>query len=98
MLLTVSTTHRPATDLGFLLHKHPERLQSFALPFGKAYVFYPEASDARCIAALMLDLDPVTLVRGRADAGRTSGSVPGAPFRRRRVARRHLHAHGPAVL
>src|SRR4051812_45607677 len=24
MLLTLSTTHRPATDLGFLLHKHPD--------------------------------------------------------------------------
>ena len=23
MLLTITTTHRPATDLGYLLHKHP---------------------------------------------------------------------------
>ena len=36
MLLTLTTTHRPATDLGFLLHKHPERLQTFELPFGCA--------------------------------------------------------------
>ena len=42
MLLTITTTHRPATDLGYLLHKHPERFQSYDLSFGKAHVFYPE--------------------------------------------------------
>ena len=63
MLLTLSTTHSPATDLGFLLHKHPERVQSFSLPFGEAHVFYPEATDERCTAALLLDVDPVGLVR-----------------------------------
>jgi 3' terminal RNA ribose 2'-O-methyltransferase Hen1 len=67
VLLTISTTHRPATDLGWLLHKHPERAQSFALPFGEARVFYPEVSEERCTVALMLDIDPVGLVRrGRA--------------------------------
>ena len=59
MLLTISTTHRPATDLGWLLHKHPERAQSFSLPFGEARVFYPEAGEERCTVALMLDVDPV---------------------------------------
>jgi 3' terminal RNA ribose 2'-O-methyltransferase Hen1 len=63
VLLTISTTHRPATDLGFLLHKHPERVQTFSLPFGAAHVFYPEASDERCTAALLMDVDPVGLVR-----------------------------------
>ena len=63
MLLTVTTTHHPATDLGYLLHKHPERVQSFSLPFGAARVFYPEASEERCTAALLLDVDPVGLVR-----------------------------------
>jgi len=63
MLLTVTTTHRPATDLGYLLHKHPDRVQSFSLPFGEARVFYPEATEERCIAALLLDVDPVGLVR-----------------------------------
>lgn len=65
MLLTITTTHSSATDLGYLLHKHPARLQSFELSFGKAYVFYPEAQDERCTAALLLDIDPVGLVRGR---------------------------------
>jgi 3' terminal RNA ribose 2'-O-methyltransferase Hen1 len=69
MLLTLSTTHQPATDLGYLLHKHPERVQSFELSFGKAHVFYPEASAERCTAALLLDVDPVGLVRGRGPGG-----------------------------
>ena len=65
MLLTIPTTHRPATDLGFLLHKNPARPQSFDLSFGRAHVVYPEAGDDRCTAALILDIDPVGLVRGR---------------------------------
>ncbi len=69
MLLTVSTTHQPATDLGFLLHKNPARLQTEELSFGKAHVFYPEASDALCTVALLVEIDPVALVRGRGPAG-----------------------------
>lgn len=65
MLLTITTTYSPATELGYLLHKHPERCQSFALSFGQAHVFYPEANSDRCTAALLLDVDPVKLVRGR---------------------------------
>ena len=65
MLLTITTTHTPATDLGFLLHKNPARAQSCDLSFGRAHVFYPEASVERCTAALLLDVDPVGLVRGR---------------------------------
>jgi len=64
VLLTISTTHQPATDLGYLLHKHPDRCQTFNLTFGKAHVFYPEANDERCVACLLLDVDPVGLVRG----------------------------------
>jgi hypothetical protein len=41
--------------LGFLLHKHPDRAQSFDLAFGKVHVFYPEATVERCTAALLLD-------------------------------------------
>ena len=63
VLLTLSTTHRPATDLGFLLHKHPDRVQTFSTAFGEAHVFYPEASEERCTAALLLAIDPVGLVR-----------------------------------
>ena len=63
MLLTITTTFSPATDLGFLLHKHPERLQSFELAYGQAHVFYPEANTEKCTAALLLDIDSVGLVR-----------------------------------
>ncbi len=63
MLLTLTTTRPPATDLGFWLHKHPEKLQAFSLPFGHAHVFYPEANTERCTAVLLLDIDPVGLTR-----------------------------------
>ncbi|MEM7809871.1 MAG: 3' terminal RNA ribose 2'-O-methyltransferase Hen1 [Planctomycetota bacterium] len=65
MLLTLATTHPPATDLGYLLHKHPGRLQEFSQSFGRAVVFYPQADDDRCEACLLLDVDEVSLVRGR---------------------------------
>ncbi len=65
MLLTITTTHQPALDLGYLLHKHPERFQSFDLSFGKGHVFYPEADSQRCTACLLLDVDPVGMVRGK---------------------------------
>lgn len=65
MLLKISTTHQPATDLGYLLHKHPDRVQDFEMSFGRAKIFYPEASRERCTAALLLDIDPIDLVRGK---------------------------------
>ncbi|MCG3125492.1 MAG: hypothetical protein CHACPFDD_00315 [Phycisphaerae bacterium] len=65
MLLTLTTTRSPATDLGWLLHKHPAKVQSFELAFGRAHVFYAEANAQRCTAALLLDVDPVGLVRRR---------------------------------
>lgn len=64
MLVTISTTHQPATDLGYLLHKHPNRAQTFELSRGRAHLFYPEASDELCTAALLLELDPIALSRG----------------------------------
>ena len=73
MLLTISTTYRPATDLGYLLHKNPARMQDFDLPFGRAHVFYPEASEEHCTAALLLDVDPVVLVRGRSTKSSDGG-------------------------
>jgi len=69
MLLTIRTTHRPATDLGFLLHKHPEHVHVREFSFGHATVFYPEASDDACTAAVLLDVDPVGIVRGRGGKG-----------------------------
>jgi len=68
MFLSIATTQSPATDLGFLLHKHPERVHETELPFGKALVFYPQADEARCEAVLVLDVDPIGLVRGKGTA------------------------------
>lgn len=65
MLLTITTTHRPATDLGFLLHKNPARAQSTSVSVGTAHVLYPEATEDRCTAALLLEVDPIALVRGQ---------------------------------
>ncbi|WP_436777115.1 3' terminal RNA ribose 2'-O-methyltransferase Hen1 [Yinghuangia sp. YIM S09857] len=69
MFLTLATTRRPAIDLGFLLHKHPEKAQRFGVSHGTAHVFYPEATEERCEAALLLDVDPIALVRGSRKAG-----------------------------
>ncbi|MFC9925866.1 3' terminal RNA ribose 2'-O-methyltransferase Hen1 [Streptomyces sp. NPDC127190] len=79
MFLTISThgdSARPATDLGFLLHKHPDKAQRFSTSHGTAHVFYPEADDTRCTAALLLEIDPVALVRRGKGKGR--GGAPDA--------------------
>ncbi|TQL19542.1 3' terminal RNA ribose 2'-O-methyltransferase Hen1 [Streptomyces sp. SLBN-134] len=79
MFLTISTTgsaERPATDLGFLLHKHPEKAQRFSTSYGTAHVVYPEADAERCTAALLLEVDAVALVRRGKGKGR--GGAPDA--------------------
>ena len=79
MFLTISTTgsaERPATDLGFLLHKHPEKAQRFSTSYGTAHVLYPEADAERCTAALLLEVDAVALVRRGKGKGR--GGAPDA--------------------
>ncbi|MFJ8449915.1 3' terminal RNA ribose 2'-O-methyltransferase Hen1 [[Kitasatospora] papulosa] len=79
MFLTISTTgtpERPATDLGYLLHKHPDKAQTFSTAHGTAHVFYPEASAEHCTAALLLEVDPVALVRRGKGKGR--GGAPDA--------------------
>jgi len=74
MLLTITSTTPPATDIGYLLHKNPVRCQEYELNFGKAYVFYPEATQKKCTAALLLDIDPISMVRGKERSG-TSGPL-----------------------
>ena len=75
MLLTLTTTHPPATDLGYLLRKNPARPQSFNLSFGRAHVFYPEASQERCTVALLVEVDPVGLVRSRRGPSGEGGTL-----------------------
>ncbi|MEV6054642.1 3' terminal RNA ribose 2'-O-methyltransferase Hen1 [Streptomyces sp. NPDC052107] len=79
MFLTISTrgdAAHPATDLGYLLHKHPDKAQKFSTSYGTAHVFYPEADDRRCTAALLLEIDTLALVRRGKDKGR--GGAPDA--------------------
>ena len=65
MLLTITYKGKNTQELGFLLHKNPDRAQQFELAYGKAYVFYPEVSDESTTAALLLDIDPLDLARGK---------------------------------
>ena len=69
MLLTITTTHQPATDLGYLLHKNPDKRHEKKLAFGKAVMVYPEVSDERCTFALAVVVDPIALVRGKGRGG-----------------------------
>ena len=83
MLLTVTTSSPPATELGWLLHKHPDKVQRFDVKGGQAHVLYPEVSEARCTCALIVDIDPVTLVRGKpgsAGAGVVRDYVNDRPY------------------
>ena len=80
MLITISTTHRPATDMGYLLGKHPDRFQNFEMSFGEANVFYPEASEERCTIALLLKVDPVKLARRNGAGPRPEHYVNTRPY------------------
>ena len=75
MLVTLTTTHSPATDIGYLLRKNPSRPQSFNLSFGQAHVFYPEATTERCTVALLVEVDPVGLVRNRRGPSGEGGAL-----------------------
>lgn len=75
MLLTISTSNKQASNLGYLLHKHPGKLQSIELSNGKAHVFYPEANESKCTVALLLDIDPIGLVRNSGRNGDDSFSL-----------------------
>src|SRR5262245_16808082 len=81
MILEISTTHRPATDLGYLLHKNPARVQTFDFSFGTAHVFYPVATPEVCTVALLLDVDPIALVRRPSpSSGRAHDYVNDRPY------------------
>ena len=75
MFLSITSTAPNATDLGFLLHKHPDRVTSMDVTVGEAHVFYPEATEDRCTAALVLEVDPIGLVRNKRFGGRDAFSL-----------------------
>lgn len=63
MLLTITAEGENAAALSFLLHKHPDKLQQVELSVGAAYIFYPECEKEKVTAALLLDIDPIGMVR-----------------------------------
>ena len=75
MLVTITSTAPPAADLGFLLHKHPGKVRAFDVSVGRAHVFFPEATAARCTVALLLEVDPIGLVRGKRFGGQDAFSL-----------------------
>ncbi|WP_044642495.1 3' terminal RNA ribose 2'-O-methyltransferase Hen1 [Risungbinella massiliensis] len=76
MLFTLTYEGQDATDLGYLLHKNPSRVQEFELPFGKVHLFYPEATETRCTFAMLLDIDPISLSRVEEKGNRRSPLEP----------------------
>lgn len=80
-MLLITTTHQPASDLGYLLHKNPNRNFSEELSFGTAHVVYPEVTEERATAAVLLEIDPIKLVRGSGEAkGSLSQYVNDRPY------------------
>ena len=78
MLLTITTDRQPASDLSFLLHKHPDRFQTFDLSFGKAHVYYPEVGTERCTASIVMPPGSSWSDRdGRQDVQNQSGQNQG---------------------
>ena len=65
MLLTITYTGQQTADIGYLLYKNPSRPQAIELNHGTAYVFYPELSCERTTVALLLDINPIDLARGK---------------------------------
>ncbi len=71
MLLSITTTYQPATDLGYLLHKHPDRVQTFSISSGQVHIFYPEANEEVCTVAMLVEIDPVNMVRNLRKKGQS---------------------------
>ena len=74
-MLTITTTHQPATDIGYLLAKHPDRVQTFDIPYGKAYVFYPEATPERCTMTMLTEIDPIAITRQHGRSGSRNSAI-----------------------
>ena len=80
MILAITTRHQPATDLGFLLHKHPAKIHQKTLNFGIATVFYPQADADIATAVLAVDVDPIALVRRDNESFALSQYVNDRPY------------------
>jgi 3' terminal RNA ribose 2'-O-methyltransferase Hen1 len=56
MFISMTTTYVPATDLGYLLHKHPDKMHKRTSSQSVNYCFFSEASVERCTVNLVLDI------------------------------------------
>ncbi|WP_196888668.1 3' terminal RNA ribose 2'-O-methyltransferase Hen1 [Aureivirga sp. CE67] len=65
MLLTITAKDENAEEISYLFHKHPDKFQTSEITVGKTHVFYPEVSKEQTTIALMLDIDPIEMVRGK---------------------------------
>ncbi|WNJ18733.1 3' terminal RNA ribose 2'-O-methyltransferase Hen1 [Pontibacter sp. G13] len=63
MILKITQYGGDPNTLGFLLHKHPDRVQSVSLPAGKATICYPVKEADRITMVLVLELDGHALAR-----------------------------------
>ncbi len=80
MLLTLTCTAAHADDLGYLLHKNPANLYEARTSFGKITVFAPECSPERTTVALLLEIDPVGLVRNNRQRNTLDQYVNDRPY------------------
>jgi 3' terminal RNA ribose 2'-O-methyltransferase Hen1 len=80
MLITLTCSAPRAPEVGYLLGKNPASV--FARPFsaGTVHVFYPEVTDERVTIALLVEIDPVGLVRGPAALARLDQYVNDRPY------------------
>ncbi len=79
-MLFISTTHQPASDLGYLLRKNPANLYEGKTAFGTLKVFYPEVSEEKTTAAFVVEIDPIALVRRKEDQGSAEQYVNDRPY------------------
>jgi 3' terminal RNA ribose 2'-O-methyltransferase Hen1 len=65
MLLSITNKGPDADALGYLLHKNPANVHTSSLAFGEAFVFYPDTPEGECTAVLLVEINPIDLVRSK---------------------------------
>jgi hypothetical protein len=81
MLLSITSTLSPATDLGYLSFKNPARAHGFDLSLGKATVFYPEATAERCTVCVLQDVKESHPKASILKSGRVVFNIKGNEYR-----------------
>lgn len=76
--MSISTSHHPATDLGYLLDKNPQDVHHQPLRFGIAHVIFPVAETNQCTETMLVNIDPIALSEKYKNYGNTDYTL--APF------------------